>query len=210
MKSRTRCRCGRASTYFGQTMPLVAYLCCIIVWVQLNSCTPTNSHQTGAFDGVVHSEIHLISPAFAEGELLPDKYSRSGGNLSPPLKWTNVPQKTKSFTLLCNNPDTPGDTFVLWIVYNIPAEVRELPEGAFTPGKKPFTGTSGKNNFRHRGYDGPDPPVGKTQRCYFTLYALDTVLDLKPGARKTEVVDAMRGHILAEGKLMGRYKKDAS
>lgn len=188
-------------------MPLTICFCYVIALVQLSACTPTESHPTEAFDGVVHPEIALTSPAFADGSYLPEKYSRSGGNMSPPLQWKRVPLRTKSLVLVCSTPDASKNAFTHWLIYNIPAEVHELPEGAFAPGKKPFMGIPGKNNFRNQGYDGPDPPPDMTYRYYFTLYALDTTLDLQPGARKSEVLDAMRGHILSEGQLMGKYKK---
>jgi len=180
------------------------------VVVQLNSCSSTDSHSSERFDGVVHPGIHLTSSAFTEGNYLPEKHSRSGGNLSPPLQWDNVPHNTKSFVIICHDPDAPKKAFTHWLLYNIPPDIRKLPEGVYAARKKPFTGVSGKNSFRNQGYDGPDPPPGKTHRYYFTIYALDTTLDMKPGARKTEILDVMRGHILAEGSLMGRYKKMGS
>lgn len=208
MRSRTRCRCRRASTCYGQRMPLMTSFCCIMVLIQLNACTPTVSRPAEVLDGVVHPDIELTSPAFSDGSYLPKKYSRSGGNVSPPLKWNRVPLQTRSFVLVCSTPDGSKSLFTHWLIYNIPAEIRELPKGAFASGKKAFIGIPGKNNFRNQGYDGPDPPSGMTYRYYFTLYALDITLDLQPGARNSEVLDAMRGHVLAEGRLMGRYRKE--
>jgi Raf kinase inhibitor-like YbhB/YbcL family protein len=149
--------------------------------------------------------IELSSTAFAEGATIPKKYTGDGQDVSPPLRWAEPPQATKSFALICDDPDAPVGTWVHWVLYNLPADRRELPEAV--PAEKTLAGGArqGKNDFKTLGYGGPAPPKGKPHRYYFKLYALDTALDLDAGASKSQVVAAMKGHVLAEGQLTGLY-----
>ncbi len=126
------------------------------------------------------------------------------GHLAP-LRWADPPQGTKTFALICDDPDAPRGTWVHWVLFNLPADRRELPEGV--PAQETLDGGArqGKNDFGNLGYGGPAPPRGKPHRYFFKLYALDTALDLPAGATKDQVVAAMQGHVLAEGQLMGRY-----
>jgi len=151
--------------------------------------------------------ILLTSSAFAEGSSIPSKYTCDGDDVSPPLKWSGVPQGAKSLALICDDPDAPAGIWVHWVMYNIPAAITELPEGV--PASDAVLGSArqGVNDFRRIGYGGPCPPRGSPHRYYFKLYALDTELALKPKAAKKDVVNAMQGHILAEGQLMGTYKR---
>jgi len=146
----------------------------------------------------------ITSPAFEEGQMIPAKYTCDSLNVSPPLKWEQVPQGVKSFALICDDPDAPVGTWVHWVVWNIPAEVNSLPagEGSSLPeGSKQGVTSAGTN-----GYHGPCPPRG-VHRYYFKIYALDTTLDLPDSTTKQNLLDAMKGHILAEGSLMGRYQR---
>ena len=143
--------------------------------------------------------IHVTSTAFNEGENIPKEYSCDGENLSPPLAWSDVPQGTQSLVLIVDDPDAPSGTFVHWVVYDLPAALASLPEGASGIGRE------GVNGFRKSGFGGPCPPRGSTHRYFFKLYALDMVLGLKAGASKAEVEKAMQGHILAQGQLVGKY-----
>jgi Raf kinase inhibitor-like YbhB/YbcL family protein len=143
----------------------------------------------------------LTSSAFAEGDLIPARHARRGENLSPPLAWSGAPDGTLSFALIVDDPDAPGGDWVHWIVYNLPADLSALPEGITTP---PGSAAQGKNGWGAAQYDGPQPPSG-THRYVFKLYALDTVLDLGPGATKAALLDAMEGHVLARGQLIGKY-----
>ena len=151
--------------------------------------------------------IQLTSSAFADGSPIPSKYTCDGNDTSPPLKWSGVPQGTKSLALICDDPDAPAGIWVHWVMYNIPATVTELPEGVPTGDAVLGSARQGVNDFRRIGYGGPCPPRGNPHRYYFKLYALDTELALKPKATKKDVVDAMQGHILAEGQLMGTYRR---
>lgn len=151
-------------------------------------------------------EIKITSTAFDEGGMIPEKYTCDGIDISPPLTWTSVPDGTKSLALICDDPDAPLGTWVHWVLFNIPANINELPE-SIPPDKELENGAKqGRNGFRKIGYGGPCPPNG-THRYYFKLYALDTELDLKAGAKKKQLLKAMEEHILGKGQLMGRYKR---
>ena len=154
------------------------------------------------------SAIQVTSTAFHEGSLIPAKYTCDGENISPPLAWTSVPRGTKSLALIADDPDAPMGTFVHWVMYDIPATERKLGENI--PREKTLTNgrRQGVNGSKKIGYTGPCPPSG-THRYYFKLYALDKMLELQPGATKQQVLDAMKGHILGQGQLMGKYKRKA-
>ena len=143
--------------------------------------------------------ITLTSTAFTEGGTIPKKYTCDDANSSPALAWSGVPEGTRSLALIADDPDAPVGTWVHWVLYDLPADLTSLPEGA------QGLGTQGTNDFRRAGYGGPCPPKGPAHRYYFKLYALDTQLNLKPGASKADVEKAMKGHILAQGQLMGKY-----
>jgi Raf kinase inhibitor-like YbhB/YbcL family protein len=150
--------------------------------------------------------IKLQSNAFKEGEMIPAKYTCSGEGISPELKWSKFPKATKTFAIILNDPDAPSGDFVHWIVYNIPANVKELHEDVTPTRNVPDEVEMGTNSAGRVGYFGPCPPSG-THHYIFRIYALNTVLHLEAGAEKHVLLKAMEGHILAEGKLMGRYKK---
>lgn len=148
--------------------------------------------------------IKVMSPAFEEGGMIPEKYTCDGKDISPPIEWKGIPEGTKSLALISDDPDAPMGTWVHWVIFNIPPERKGLPEGV--PTKKVLEGgiRQGLNDFRRIGYGGPCPPGG-VHRYYFKLYALDRVLDLEPGVTKNMLLKAMEGHILDKGELMGRY-----
>lgn len=150
--------------------------------------------------------VKLISSVFKEGETIPVKHTCDGKDVSPPLSWSGAPEGTKSFALICDDPDAPMGTWVHWVIYNIPDSVTSLPEGVPTNKSVMGDALQGITDFRRIGYGGPCPPGG-THRYYFKIYALDTILDLPAGATKGELLKAMEGHILAEGQLMGRYSR---
>jgi hypothetical protein len=150
--------------------------------------------------------IKVVSSAFQEGGMIPADYTCDGKNISPPLSWSGIPEKAVTLALICDDPDAPVGTWVHWVLYNLPASVKELPAGVPPEERLASGAVQGKNDFRKVGYGGPCPPGG-THHYYFKLYALDKALELKPGAIKKELLKAMEGHILAEGQLMGRYKR---
>ncbi len=158
-------------------------------------------------EGAEKMAFELTSPAFKDGQDIPSKYTGEGEDVSPPLKWCDPPEETKGFALICDDPDAPGRTWVHWVVYNIPANVRELSE-AVPPDKILPDGTrQGVTDFGRIGYNGPYPPPGDAHRYFFKLYALDTMLELVSGATKQQLLEEMQDHILAETQLMGRYKR---
>jgi hypothetical protein len=151
------------------------------------------------------AKLELKTTAFTPGGNIPKPFTCDGADVSPALSWTEPPPGTQSFALIMDDPDAPGGTFVHWVVYNVPASARQLPEGLPPNGQLHGGGFQGKNDFPITGYGGPCPPRGKPHRYFFKLYALDTQLNLKAGARKQDVEQAMKGHILAEAQLMGQY-----
>lgn len=159
--------------------------------------------------GIAQAEekMYLKSPAFKHGGFIPPKYTCDGENVSPPLEWGNVPAKTKSFVLICDDPDAPRGTWVHWILYNIPSNVRTLAENVPALSVLPATGARhGTNSWSRIGYGGPCPPGG-THRYFFKLYAIDAILDLSPGATKNDVIQAIKGRVLSEAILMGKYSR---
>jgi Raf kinase inhibitor-like YbhB/YbcL family protein len=151
--------------------------------------------------------MQLTSTAFTESAAIPAKYTCDAKNVSPPLKWSGTPAGTKSLALIADDPDAPVGTWVHWVLFDLPPGVSELAEDQPKSQFLPNGAKQGLNDFKHLGYGGPCPPPGKPHRYFFKLYALDTQLDLKPGATKKETELALEGHILAQGQLMGTYKR---
>ena len=151
-------------------------------------------------------EIKITSSAFEEGGLIPPKYTCDGADISPPLQWDAVPEGTKSVTLISDDPDAPMGTWVHWVLFNLPADTTELTENIPPDENLPNGAGQGTNDFRRIGYGGPCPPGG-THRYFFKIYALDTELDLSAGACKKDLLKAMEGHILGQGQLIGKYKR---
>jgi len=150
--------------------------------------------------------LELTSSAFTQGQPIPEKYTCKAENISPALSWSEPPAGTQSFALIMDDPDAPGGTWVHWVLFNIPASARSLPE-AFPSDVTLSDGSmSGDSSFGGPGYGGPCPPSG-THRYFFKLYALDEMLGISAGANKGELEKAMVGHILAEGELMGTFSK---
>lgn len=149
--------------------------------------------------------FELTSAAFKEGELIPKKYTCDGADVSPPLQWTGAPSTTQSFVIIADDPDAPAGTWIHWVLYQVPLDLRGLKEGVLAQESLPDGSLQGVNDFKRVGYGGPCPPPGKPHRYFFKLYALDTQLTLKPRATKPQVLEACQGHVLAEAQLMGRY-----
>lgn len=151
--------------------------------------------------------MELRSSAFQSNAGIPQKYTCDGTDLSPPLRWENPPAGTKSFALIADDPDAPVGTWVHWIIYDLPATTQELREGTPVTETLANGAKQGINDFRKAGYGGPCPPPGPAHRYFFKLYALDKETNLKPRATKQHLLDVIKGHILAEAQLMGRYKR---
>jgi Raf kinase inhibitor-like YbhB/YbcL family protein len=152
------------------------------------------------------SELSLTSSAFSDGGAIPVQYTCDGKDISPPLEWSDTPPGAMSFALIMDDPDAPVGTWVHWVVYDLPAKTRQLPEGVPTEARLAGGGLQGKNSWPRTGYGGPCPPGG-THRYLFKLYALDTVLRADPGLTKSELLQAVEGHILAQTQLVGTYAR---
>jgi len=149
--------------------------------------------------------FELASTAFTNGGTIPKKFTCDGPDVSPPIKWTQSVAGTQSFALIMDDPDAPAGTWVHWVLYNLPADAREIPEGAHKQEQLANGAMQGRNDFRRIGYGGPCPPPGTPHRYFFRLYTLDAKLTLKAGATRAELESAMKGHILVQTELMGRY-----
>lgn len=151
----------------------------------------------------------LTSPAFTEGGMIPKKHTCDAADPSPPLLWKEAPAGTKSFALIMDDPDAPAGTWVHWVIYNLPGDATALEEGV--PKQEKLSNGAlqgsvwGVESFSKVGYNGPCPPPGSPHRYDFKLYALDAALNLPPKATKFDVEKAMKGHVLGEAKLMGKY-----
>ncbi|EKF85473.1 YbhB/YbcL family Raf kinase inhibitor-like protein [Methanobacterium formicicum] len=154
-------------------------------------------------------KVNIINPAFNDGEPIPPRYSCEDVDISPPINWDqpdlSVPTDG-SIAIICDDPDAPGGTWVHWVIFNIPPETRTLPEMVM-PREEQENGTlQGVNSWGTIGYRGPCPPSG-THRYYFKIYVLDKKLDLPSGITKDELLNAMKGHVLDEGQVMGTYTR---
>jgi Raf kinase inhibitor-like YbhB/YbcL family protein len=147
------------------------------------------------------AKMKISSSAFQEGGTIPEKFSKNGQNVSPELRVEGAPAEAKSLALIVDDPDTPVGLFTHWLVWNIDPKTIEIAENS-----PPNGAVQGTNDYPNLGYGGPQPPSG-THRYYFKIFALDRVLDLKSGAKRREVDAAMRGHMIGQCELMGRYSK---
>lgn len=150
--------------------------------------------------------MSISSAAFRHEGDIPSRHTCDGLDLSPPLTFHDVPAAAKSLVVICDDPDAPAGVWDHWVLFNLPPTATGLPEGQPDGGKSPDGHRAGKNSWGRLGYGGPCPPGG-THRYFFTLYALDTVLDVPEGADKQQVLQAAKGHILASATIMGRYAR---
>jgi Raf kinase inhibitor-like YbhB/YbcL family protein len=145
--------------------------------------------------------LHIECPEFDNGDLIPPQYTCQGADINPPLDIENIPAKAQSLVLIVDDPDAPKGTWVHWVVFNIPPTTTHIEEES-------IPGTEGHNDFGRNNWGGPCPPEGTgTHRYYFRLYALDTMLSLPEGALRSQVDQAMKGHVLEKAETMGRYSK---
>jgi Raf kinase inhibitor-like YbhB/YbcL family protein len=144
------------------------------------------------------ARMKITSSAFQEGGNIPSKFTCDGSDTSPPLQITGAPAEAKSLVLIADDPDAPGGLFTHWLVWNIPPRTSSIAEGSAPKG------VQGTNDFGNPGYRGPCPPPG-VHRYSFKVFALDRELDLRSGAKRSQVDAAMKGHVVAQGELMGRY-----
>jgi Raf kinase inhibitor-like YbhB/YbcL family protein len=154
--------------------------------------------------------MELRSSAFADGEEIPERYTCEGDDVSPPLEWSDPPSGTRSFAIVVADPDAPDPkaprmTWVHWVLYDLPADARSLPEAVRA---LPRGTRDGKNDWKRTGYGGPCPPIGR-HRYFFTLYALDRALGDSGAPTRAELLSIIEGHVLGEAVLLGTYQKRA-
>ncbi len=155
--------------------------------------------------------LEIRSTAFDAGQLIPGKYTGEGPDVSPPLQWSGLPDGVAELALIMDDPDAPRpEPWVHWVICRIPANAGGLPEGVPKTERldEPAGALQGENSFGKTGYGGPMPPEGHGMHHYhFKLYALDQALDVKPGLTKDDLLAAMKGHVVAEGELVGTYER---
>jgi hypothetical protein len=153
------------------------------------------------------SKIELKTTSFEPGGFIPKRFTCEAADVSPALAWGDPPAGTQSFAIIEDDPDAPSGTFVHWLVYDLPAGSRRLPEALSGNDQMAGGGRQGTNDFSKTGYSGPCPPRGKPHRYFIRFYALDTKTNLRPAASRAELDAAMQGHILAQAELMGLFKR---
>jgi Raf kinase inhibitor-like YbhB/YbcL family protein len=153
------------------------------------------------------SKIELKTTSFEPGGFIPKRFTCEAADVSPALSWSDPPAGTQSFAIIEDDPDAPSGTFVHWLVYDLPAGSRRLPEALPGSDQMAGGGRQGTNDFSRTGYSGPCPPRGKPHRYFIRFYALDTKTNLHPAATRAELDAAMQGHILAQTELMGLFKR---
>jgi Raf kinase inhibitor-like YbhB/YbcL family protein len=175
---------------------------CEFVAVGLILIAPSRTIATADSDAT----LALTSPAFGNLGRIPERFSCLGDSKSPALKWTGVPDGTRSFALIVEDPDAPIGTFVHWVVYNLSSNSTALPEGV-SPQAPVGNGEQGTNGGGSIGYMGPCPPAGAPHHYHFRLFALDQKLALKAGATAQDVEAAMKGHVLGSAELVGIFQR---
>jgi Raf kinase inhibitor-like YbhB/YbcL family protein len=150
--------------------------------------------------------FHLTTTTFQNRGFIPKKFTCDGPDISPALEWTEPPAGTKCFALIVDDPDAPSGTWVHWVLYDLPVDVRKLDEGVEKTLQLPDGARQGRNDFGKIGYDGPCPPRGAPHRYFFKLYALDRKTNLKAGASKSELERAIKDHVLAEAEVVGLFQ----
>jgi Raf kinase inhibitor-like YbhB/YbcL family protein len=150
--------------------------------------------------------FRLTAAAFRNGEFIPEEFTCDGPDISPALEWTEPPAGTESLAVIVDDPDAPAGTWVHWVLYDIPGDTRKLEDGIAKDRHLLNGARQGRNDFGKIGYNGPCPPKGGPHRYFFKLCALDKQMNLKAGASKAELERAMKGHLLAEAEVVGRFQ----
>jgi Raf kinase inhibitor-like YbhB/YbcL family protein len=188
-------------SFYHKTFQFFSVFLILISIISIQNFSQTKSHNK-------KMALQLFSTAFKEGDFIPAKFSCEGINVSPQLHWSGVPKGVNSFAIIVDDPDAPSGDFVHLVIYNIPANFNELHENVTPSRNIPDEVMLGTNDFGRIGYGGPCPPAGKPHRYLFKIYALDTILHhLETGSTKQQLLTAMKGHILAEGQLTGKYQR---
>jgi Raf kinase inhibitor-like YbhB/YbcL family protein len=199
MKQELRARKARKSAR-ALCAAAIALLGCVLVSLALWRQQSASAHEKGRAD------LRLESTSFVDGGDIPRQFTCDGADVSPELHWPSPPAGTRSLAILMTDPDAPIE-FTHWLTYNIPADVRGLAEGASVRPTMPKGSNEGLNNFGRIGYGGPCPPPGKPHHYMFHVYALDAHLNPPVGPNRKELEAAMSGHVLAEGQLIGIYRR---
>lgn len=165
-----------------------------------------NSTDTAVTAAVQKQSLTVTSAAFKQGAPIPTRYSCDGENISPALTWSAGPSGTKSFALVCEDPDAPSGMFVHWVMYNIPATERGVAENIEKNELLPNGTREGKNGAGQTGYTGPCPPPGKTHRYFFRVFALDTEMNLSGDVNRDLLMSAIQPHIIGQGASMGTFQ----
>ncbi|MCP4599926.1 MAG: YbhB/YbcL family Raf kinase inhibitor-like protein [Proteobacteria bacterium] len=152
-----------------------------------------------------YPEFSVTSAAFGQGETIPIRHTCDGDNISPPLSFKDTPDGTQFYAVIMDDPDAPIKTWIHWLIWGISASTNMLVEDQHKYAKKGVN--QGVNTDEGIGYSGPCPPAGAEHRYFFKVYALEKNLALKEGASKEQLIDAMDGHIIGKGELMGLYKR---
>lgn len=149
----------------------------------------------------------LSSSAFPAAGSIPSRYSCKGDDMSPALQWKDAPASTAVFAVVMDDPDAPAGVWVHWVMWNLPSSATALQEGVAKDDPGADGSRQGRNSFGKIGYNGPCPPPGQTHRYFFRLYALDSKLSLAPGADRSQLDAAMKGHVLAQAEYMGTFHR---
>lgn len=177
-----------------------------ILLVTVFACRSTRTRgEAGTSEGGSAMSIAVTTTAFPPNGAIPANYTCDGADVSPDLSWSGAPSGVQSFALIAQDPDAPAGTWTHWLIWNIPAQSTGLPKRVPQDETLGDGARQGRNDFRRIGYNGPCPPRGKAHRYFFRLYALNAKLDLRAGANRNELEEAMKGHVLAQGELMARY-----
>ncbi len=149
--------------------------------------------------------LEIRSASFENAAKIPSKYTCDAQDLSPAFIWSDCPSGTRSFVLICSDPDAPIKPWTHWVIFNIPADKRSLPVGIQKAGRLDDGSIQGINDFGKAGYGGPCPPAGKPHRYLFTLYCLDIILDPNEKSGKDDILRQIKGNVLDEAKTSGVY-----
>jgi len=179
----------------------------MILSVFIVTCSRTETPKTKQEKekGATTVGFTIKSSAFDEGATIPKRYTCDGADVSPPLSWSGTPAGTKSYALICDDPDAPMGTWVHWVLWGLPPDTMALLEGVPAQAVMASGVRQGLNSGARVGYNGPCPPPGNPHRYFFKLYALDATLTLPANANKAALETAMKGHILAQAQVMGKY-----
>jgi len=185
-------------------------ICLMLIGSLISGCESSKKAEpeTKAIEknGEVKMVFTITSTAFEHEGMIPVKYTCDGADISPPFSWKNAPAGTKSFALICDDPDAPMGTWVHWVLFNLPENTNQLQENIPTDEKLGNGALQGINSWPRIGYGGPCPPSG-THRYFFKFYALDTMLEVSGEVSKDRLLQAMQGHILAQTEIMGKYER---